>query len=110
MKRLSILKKAIAVIMCVCTVILAAGCGADSKTASTKKKKVIRIKRESPASSDVSPADSEGDEQNGDKFCKRYMCTDFSGDKLMDRYQEKTGILTEYCDICDMWDCMEYQQ
>ena len=66
MKRLSILKKAIAVIMCVCTVILAAGCGADSKTASTKKKKVIRIKRESPASSDVSPADSEGDEQNND--------------------------------------------
>ena len=53
---------------------------------------------------------SEGDEQNGDKFCKRYMCTDFSGDKLMDRYQEKTGILTEYCNICDMWDCMEYQQ
>ena len=44
---------------------------------------------------------SEGDEQNGDKFCKRYMCTDFSGDKLMDRYQEKTGIFTEYCDICD---------
>ena len=66
MKRLSILKKAIAVIMCVCTVILAAGCGADSETASTKKKKVIRIKRESPASSDVSPADSEGDEQNND--------------------------------------------
>lgn len=38
------------------------------------------------------------------------ICTDFSGDKLMDRYQEKTGIFTEYCDICDMWDCMEYQQ
>ncbi|WP_330598318.1 hypothetical protein [Blautia wexlerae] len=54
--------------------------------------------------------EAEGDEQNGDKLCKRYMCTDFSGDKLMDRYQEKTGIFTEYCNICDMWDCMEYQQ
>ena len=52
--------------------------------------------------------EAEGDEQNGDKLCKRYMCTDFSGDKLMDRYQEKTGIFTEYCNICDMWDCMEY--